>query len=144
MCCLMWTRLSQAHNLPTSKPCFLFLKENEAVLKMIIKGRRPTMRHVSRTHRVALDWLLERINLDPKIQTNYVDTKNQLADLLTEGNFTRDEWNHFLRLFHMMSFFCLFLQPFQNQMTNPRSCRRGRMINEPEKKIEWWRNQRQS
>ena len=24
--------------------------------KMIIKGRSPTMRHVSRTHRVALDW----------------------------------------------------------------------------------------
>ena len=26
-----------------------------------------TMRHVSRTHRVALDWLFDRINLDPKI-----------------------------------------------------------------------------
>ena len=30
-------------------------EENEAVIKMIIKGRSPTMRHVSRTHRVALD-----------------------------------------------------------------------------------------
>ena len=29
---------------------------NEAVIKMIIKGRSPTMRHVSRIHRVALDW----------------------------------------------------------------------------------------
>ena len=29
--------------------------DNEAVIKMIIKGRRPTMRHVSRTHRVTLD-----------------------------------------------------------------------------------------
>ena len=27
------------------------------VIKMIMKGRSPTMRHVSRTHRVALDWL---------------------------------------------------------------------------------------
>ena len=52
------------------------------------------MRHVSRTHRVALDWLFDRINLEPKIQINYVDTKNQLADILTEGNFTRDERNH--------------------------------------------------
>ena len=43
-------------------------EDNEAVIKMIIKGRRPTMRHVSRTHRVALDWLFDRINLDPKIQ----------------------------------------------------------------------------
>ena len=30
-------------------------EDNEAVIKMIIKGRSPTMRHVSRTHRVALD-----------------------------------------------------------------------------------------
>ena len=30
-------------------------EDNEAVIKMIINGRSPTMRHVSRTHRVALD-----------------------------------------------------------------------------------------
>ena len=71
-------------------------EDNEAVIKMIIKGRSPTMRHVSRTHRVALDGLFDRINLDPKIQTKYIDTKNQLADILTKGNFTRDEWNHLL------------------------------------------------
>ena len=41
-------------------------EDNEAVIKMIIKGRSPTVRHVSRTHRVALDWLFDRINLDPR------------------------------------------------------------------------------
>ena len=41
-------------------------EDNEAVIKMITKGRSPTIRHVSRTHRVALDWLFDRINLDPK------------------------------------------------------------------------------
>ena len=45
-------------------------EDNEAVIKMIIKGRSPTMRHVSRTHRVALDWLFDRINLDPKSKSN--------------------------------------------------------------------------
>ena len=35
-------------------------EDNEAVNKMIIKGRSPTMRLVSRTHRVALDWLFDR------------------------------------------------------------------------------------
>ena len=59
------------------------------------------MRHVSRTHRVALDWL---INLDSKIQIKYIDTKNQLADILTKGNFTRDEWNHLLSLFSISHF----------------------------------------
>ena len=79
-------------------------EDNEAVIKMIIKGRSPTMRHVSRTHRVALDWLFDRINLDPKIQIKYVDTKNQLADILTKGSVTRDEWNHLLHLLDISHF----------------------------------------
>ena len=55
---------------------FLYVfKDNEVVIKMIIKGRGFTMRHVSRTHRVALDWLFDRINLDSKIQIKYIDTK---------------------------------------------------------------------
>ena len=60
------------------------------------------MRHVSGTHRVALDWLFDRINLDPKIKIKYIDTRNQLADIL--GNFTRDEWNHLLSLFNISHF----------------------------------------
>ena len=79
-------------------------EDNEAVIKMIIEGRSPTMRHVSRTHRVALDWLFDRIYLDSKIQIKYIDTKNQLADILTKGNFIRDEWNHLLSLFNISRF----------------------------------------
>ena len=63
---------------------------------MIIQGQSPTTRHVSRTHRVALDWLFERINLDHIIQVRYIDTKHQLADIF------------FQRKFHTWSF-----QPFQ-------------------------------
>ena len=83
---------------------FHVFEDNEAVKKMIIKDRSPTMRHVSRTHRVALDWLFDRICLDPKIQIKYIDTKNQLADILTKGNFTRDEWNNLLILFNISHF----------------------------------------
>ena len=79
-------------------------EDNDAVIKMIIKGRSPTLRHVSRTHRVVLDRLFDRINLDHKIQIKYIDTKNQLADILTKGNFTRDEWNHLLCLFNISHF----------------------------------------
>ena len=74
------------------------------VIKMIIKGRSPTTRHVSRTHRVALDLLFDRINLDSKIQIKYIDTKKQLADILTKENFTRDEWNHLLCLLNIGHF----------------------------------------
>ena len=69
------------------EPLLYVFEDNDAVIKMIIKGRSPTMRHVSRTHRVALDWLFDRVNLDPKIQIKYIDTKNQLADILTKGKF---------------------------------------------------------
>ena len=62
------------------------------------------MRHVSRTYRVALDWLFDRINLDSKIQIKYIDTKNQLAHIFTKGNFTCDEWNHLLTLFNISHF----------------------------------------
>ena len=79
-------------------------EDKEAVVKMIIKGRSPTTRHVSRNHRIALDWLFDRINLDPKIQIKYVDTKQQLADILAMGNFTRDEWNNLLHLFNISTF----------------------------------------
>ena len=82
---------------------FVF-EDNEAVIKMIMKGRSPTLRHVSRTHRVAFDWLFDRINLDLKIQIKYIFTKSQLADILTKGNFTRDEWNHLLNLFNISHF----------------------------------------
>ena len=79
-------------------------EDNEAVIKMIIMGRSPTLRHVSRIHRVALDWLFDRINLDSKIQIKYIDTKKQLTDILTKGNFTSDEWNHLLCLLNISHF----------------------------------------
>ena len=60
------------------------LEDNDAVIKMIIKVQSPTMRHVSRTHRFALDWLFARINWDPKINIIYVGTGNQLSDILTK------------------------------------------------------------
>ena len=40
----------------------------------------------------------------PKIQIKHIDTKNQFADMLTKGNFTRDEWNHLSCLFNISHF----------------------------------------
>ena len=44
------------------------------------------------------------LTLDPKFQIKYIDTKNQLADVPTKGNFTRDEWNHLLCLINISHF----------------------------------------
>ena len=109
---------SNTHSSEGESQLYIF-EHNEAVIKMIIKGRSPTMRHVSRTHRVALDWLFDRINSEPKIQINCVDTKNQLADMLTKAHFTRDEWNHLVRLFNIMSFSMFSCSHFSNFLSDP-------------------------
>ena len=62
-------------------------EDNEAVIKMIMKGRSPTMRHVSRTHRVALDWLFDRINLDPKNPNQIYRHQEPTCRHLDKGEF---------------------------------------------------------
>ena len=95
---MIWIMLILFPNVNSSHP--------EAVLYVFEDNEadNETMRHVSRIHRVALDWLFDRINLDSQIQIKYIDTKNQLADILIKGNFTRDEWNHLLCLFNIGHF----------------------------------------
>ena len=51
--------------------------DHEAIIKMIIKSRSPAMRHVSRTHRVALGWLFDRIYLVPKNPNQTPKTNSQ-------------------------------------------------------------------
>ena len=111
---------------------------NEAVIKMIVKRRSPTMRHVSRTHRVALDWLFDRINLDPTIQIKYVDTKKQLAYALTKESLTRDEWNHLLRLSNIMNF-SMFSCSHSLRIESRVSCLRELRKALP-KRVRQWRN----
>ena len=68
------------------------------------------MRHVSRTHRVDLDRLYDRMNLDPMTQIKYVNTTQQLADILTKGSRTRDRWTQLTLLVNIMTHtICQFL-----------------------------------
>ena len=102
---LIWTTLilfPHTSILLVRKLCCISLKTTKQWSRWS-NGRSPTMRHVSRTD-VALDWLFDGINLDPKKQTKDIHTKNQLADILTKGNFTLDEWNHLLCLFNINNF----------------------------------------
>ena len=70
-------------------------EDNKAVIKMIIKGdmcQGPTKLH--------LIGCLTGLTWTPRCESNIVDTKNQLLDMLT---FTRDEWNHLLLLLNFMN-----------------------------------------
>ena len=63
------------------------------LIKMTIKGRSPTLRHLPRTHRVDLDWLFERLKDDPGIFMRFVETKEQIADIFTKGQFTKPQFD---------------------------------------------------
>jgi hypothetical protein len=80
-------------NIDTNHPKarLMIMEDNDGVIKMCIKGRSPNMRHVGRTHRVDLDWLFERIREDPGISIQYINTKGQIADIFTKGQFTADQ-----------------------------------------------------
>ena len=53
------------------------------------------LRHVLRTHRIAIDWCFEVFD-SPDINIKFVGTKEQIADLLTKG-FTKGElWDSLL------------------------------------------------
>ena len=71
----------------------IFVQDNDAVIKMVIKSRAPMLKHVARTHRIDLDWLFERLNSDPAFYGRYIHTKLQIADMLTKGHFTSEQWN---------------------------------------------------
>ena len=51
-----------------------------------------------------IGYSIESIWTHTKNQIKYIGTKNQLADMLAKGNFTRDEWNHLLCLFNISHF----------------------------------------
>ena len=55
----------------------IVLEDNEGVIKMLYKGRSRNMRHVTRTMRIDIDWLFERLKTDKGIFLKYVNT-NQL------------------------------------------------------------------
>jgi len=67
---------------------WLGLEDNDAVIELLVKTRAPTMRHVARTHRIDLDWFIERCRDDQSIKIRFVCTKEQIADVLTKGAFT--------------------------------------------------------
>ena len=82
----------------TGRAELLILEDNEPVIKMTIKGRSPNMKHVGRVHRVSPDWLFERFQDDPEISIRFVGTKQQVADFLTKGHFTAEQWSALMRL----------------------------------------------
>ena len=72
-------------------------EDNEAVIKIVSKQRSMALRHVSRTHRVCLDWTFEIMKND-SVSMRYVNTKYQIADMMTKAFTKKDAWQYLLDL----------------------------------------------
>ena len=56
------------------------IEDNDACIKIVLKKRSMALRHVMRTHRVALDWMYELFDSED-IWLKYINTKWQVADM---------------------------------------------------------------
>ena len=50
------------------------------------------MRHLARTHKIALDWLFERYMIDRSAKIKHFPTKGMIADMFTKGTLTAAEF----------------------------------------------------
>ena len=58
------------------------LLDNTAMIEIVCTGRNLTIRHISKTHGVAVSWLHE-IFSDPEVRMRYITTSLMAADLYT-------------------------------------------------------------
>ena len=72
-------------------------EDNEAVIKILAKGRSAKLRHINRTHRVNTDWLYECFRR-PEVLARYVSTDYQIADLGTKAITKGDVWHRLTRM----------------------------------------------
>ena len=72
-------------------------EDNEAVIKILAKGRSGKQRHVPRTHRVNIDWLYDAFR-HPEVVARYVRTMYQTADIGTKAITKAEDWIRLQRL----------------------------------------------
>ena len=76
------------------------LEDNEATIKIIKKKGSAKLHHVTRTHKVNLASTYDAFE-DPFIDIEYVNTKEQVADIFTKA-LPPQSWDHALRLMGML------------------------------------------
>jgi len=80
---------------PGHTTVLIIAEDNEAVIKIIKKARSMALRHLPRTHRIDVQWLFE-VCSHPRVRMLYVNTKQQVADLMTKALNNPQTWDHLL------------------------------------------------
>ena len=61
------------------------MEDNQATIKVVQAGFSQKLRHILRTHKVNLASLSEVIEHSPSASIDYIDTKEQAADVFTKA-----------------------------------------------------------
>jgi hypothetical protein len=67
--------------------------DNKGMLCVMKSGRSPTMRHLSRSHRVSVAWLHEQHKRE-HFEFAYVETDSMAADMFTKSMPSPAKWTH--------------------------------------------------
>ncbi|MFM7990304.1 MAG: hypothetical protein ACKPKO_64415, partial [Candidatus Fonsibacter sp.] len=75
------------------QPPLLFHEDNQAMIRVVKTGNNPTMRYLSRTHRVSVAWLHEVFSMK-EINLVYEATSRMCADIFTKAFSNAVAWRH--------------------------------------------------
>ena len=78
-----------------------YKEDNQATIKVVESGFSQKLRHVLRTHKVNIASLNEVIEGSPSASIDYIDTKEQAADVFTKA-LEPMKWPNALRLLGML------------------------------------------
>ena len=79
----------------------LLFEDNQATIKVILKGFSPKLRHVARHHKINLGSVYEIVE-QPEVEISYVRSEHQAADIFTK-ELAPMKWNNALSLFNVVA-----------------------------------------
>ena len=75
------------------EPKFVFFDDNKAMISVVRSGKNPTMRHLERSHGVAVTWMHDMFERD-YMYPAYEVTDRMAADIYTKAFSGSRKWKH--------------------------------------------------
>ena len=77
-----------------------FREDNQSARQIMLTGKNPTMKHMTRTHGISVSWLHEVIGMD-NVELFYQETSGQRADIFTKVFKLAATWGDVCNLIQM-------------------------------------------
>ena len=75
-------------------------EDNDAMIRVLTTGRNPTMRYLSLTHGIKINWL-HQVSTGPNVKLSYVESALQAADIFTKTFENGTKWVTLLPLINV-------------------------------------------